>query len=129
MTFNLTTATIVCARKKSKSDEIEKKKHLQTLPALNQMYINRYINLKLKFINYIQSSYLFLVWGKTISFCRLRFNLLFDHIINMRIKSSANGHRFDSERLHLFYILISFYGKSLIELLKKHSVSLVGEQQ
>lgn len=37
----------------------------------------------------------------------------------MRIISSANGHRFDSERLRLFYILISFFGKSLIELLKK----------
>lgn len=44
-------------------------------------------------------------------------------------KKIINCHRFDSERLGLFYILISFYGKSLIELLKKHSVSLVWEQQ
>lgn len=64
MTFNSTTATIARAKNKSKSDEIEKKKHLQTLPALNQMYINRYQNLKRKFIDYIYNHRIYSLFGE-----------------------------------------------------------------
>ena len=72
----------------------------------------------MKFVEYVNSTIDPRIWEKTMKFCQEKYNILYTHIINIRITKRSNGHRFDDEKLRQFFILISFYGRSLIELLK-----------
>lgn len=49
-----------------------------------------------------------------------KYNILYDHISNIHVSSSNHGNKFQSEKLHQFFILISFHGRSLMELLIKN---------
>ena len=49
-----------------------------------------------------------------------KYNILYDHILNIHVSSSNHGNNFQSEKLRQFVILISFHGRSLMELLIKN---------
>lgn len=85
--------------------------------AENQRFKQKYYDLKQKFDNYVQKTNEPHLWSKIMTYCKEKYNILHEHISNIRVFTSSSGNRFNSERLRQFYILISFYGKSLLELL------------
>ena len=92
MSFNSESALKACEARKIKKQEIQRQNHLQTLPALNQLYLNNYEKLKIKFMNFLQATFILTIWEQTMQFCKEKYCILFDHIINnMRITSNSKG--------------------------------------
>ena len=117
--FNSVTGQKARKSRTDKKKEKDKNITLKVEHAENQRFKNKFYQLKDKFLNYVKESKGPHLWSSIMEFCKEKYNILYDHISNIHVSSSNHGNRFQSEKLRQFFILISFHGRSLMELLKK----------
>lgn len=87
--------------------------------ARNESFRQKFFKLKSKFLEYVENKKLPCIWSKIMNHCKEKYNILYEHVSNIHVSTSNRGNRFQSEKLRQFFVLLSFYGQSLMQLLKK----------
>lgn len=118
MSFTSETSAKALEAKSKKKKEKQDFDNQKAKNAQNGHYLSMYHQLKEKFTEYVNKTLFLNIWTTTMEFCKERYSILYNHIINIRVSTNPRGHRFDNEKLRQFFILLSFYGHSLIEILK-----------
>lgn len=112
-----TSDTGKCSRNFQIKDTQNKQAKIQK--ADNERFRTKFYRLKEQFLNYVQANDQPNLWSKIMNYCKEKYNILHEHISNIHVSTSTRGNRFASEKLREFFILVSFHGRSVIELLKK----------
>lgn len=113
MSFTSETSAQARNKKDQKKKDKIKYNEKKALKAQNGHLLAMYHQLKIKFIENVSCTIDPRIWEKTMKYSQEKFSILYAHISNIRATKRSNGNRYDDEKLRQFFILISFFGRSL----------------